>query len=316
MMNHFGPMAITVVIPVKNEVRSIDKTLAAIFAQTLQPNEIIITDGGSTDGTIDLIHEIQKAHPELKLLCLAQAYPGHGRNHSIRHATSNIIACVDAGCFPEPSWLAELTQPFQTNAEVVLGHVTINRHSTFQEAVSRLFFPQPEEVNLDAPPWIGGNLAFTQQVWQTIGGFPEDQRAAEDFVYWQKIRQQGFRVVYAPSAVITWDQPSNLRSFFAQQIRYMQWMTRIGYIAREPAVELLLLAVVILAGLVIHPIIFAILIIVPILYVLLRMIKVRHRLQRWLTTERTGWVTILLIAKPSARMIGLVKGIIDRFRTR
>lgn len=316
MLDHSGPLAVTVVIPVKNEVHSIGKTLAAIFAQTRQPNEIMITDGGSTDGTIELIHKIQEEHPELKLLCLPQAYPGHGRNHSIRHATGQVIACVDAGCFPEPAWLAELVQPFQEGAEVVLGHVTINQHSTFQEAVARLFFPQPGEVDLAAPPWIGGNLAFTQQVWQAIGGFPEDQRAAEDFVYWQKIRQQGFRVVYAPTAVITWDQPSDLRSFFAQQNRYMRWMTRIGYIAQEPAVELLLLIATIVASIVIHPILLTMLIIAPILYVLLRMIKARQRLQNWLTPQRTGWVAILLIAKPSARMIGLVKGLIDRSKKR
>ena len=48
-------MKISVVIPFFNEESTIEKTLDALYAQTHQPNEVILVDSGSNDNTGEII---------------------------------------------------------------------------------------------------------------------------------------------------------------------------------------------------------------------------------------------------------------------
>lgn len=309
-------LPVTVVIPVKNEVKIIAKTLDALFLQTKQPAEIIITDGGSTDGTNELIEQIIIEHPYVKLLSLEQAYPGKGRNHSIKHANSSIIACVDAGCFPQDDWLEKLIQPLNNGYDVVIGYVKIDSKTDFQESVSKLFFPLPDQVSLNNPPWIGGNIAFLKIVWEEVGGFPEDLRAAEDFIFWERIKSKDYNIGYAPEAIITWDQPVDLKSYFKQQVRYVKWMTLTGHKPQETLIELVLAIIIVGSGLLFNPYFFFVLLLAPLGYVALRFGLKFKRLQSWLTLPRFLWVIILLVTKPLARIIGVLSGGMAVFRRR
>src|SRR5260370_22841144 len=51
----FRSMKISVVIPVRNEEDSIDELLVSLLKQTLPPEEIVVTDGGSRDSTSSII---------------------------------------------------------------------------------------------------------------------------------------------------------------------------------------------------------------------------------------------------------------------
>lgn len=55
-MNHFPQPAISVVTVVFNSVRTLEQTLKSVLNQTYKNVQYIIIDGGSTDGTIELIH--------------------------------------------------------------------------------------------------------------------------------------------------------------------------------------------------------------------------------------------------------------------
>ncbi|MGN6359191.1 MAG: glycosyltransferase family 2 protein, partial [Thermomicrobiales bacterium] len=46
---------VSLVITVLNEAASLEPLLASIAAQTCPPAEIIVVDGGSTDGTLDVL---------------------------------------------------------------------------------------------------------------------------------------------------------------------------------------------------------------------------------------------------------------------
>lgn len=47
---------ISVVIPVKNEEEKIERCLEAVFSQALEPHEVIVVEGHSTDGTFEDAH--------------------------------------------------------------------------------------------------------------------------------------------------------------------------------------------------------------------------------------------------------------------
>ena len=61
---------ISFILPIRNEVQSIEKTIQSIISQTIDEDfEIIVADGMSTDGTREIIIEYQKKYPDfIKLL--------------------------------------------------------------------------------------------------------------------------------------------------------------------------------------------------------------------------------------------------------
>ena len=105
---------ISVVIPVRDEADSIRALLDGLLGQTLKPAEIVITDGGSTDATPEIIAEYINKGAPIRLLREAAALPGRGRNLAAAAAANEWIAFVDAGARPESTWLESLARRVQS----------------------------------------------------------------------------------------------------------------------------------------------------------------------------------------------------------
>src|ERR1700738_858506 len=110
--------AVSVASTVLNESDDIDLLVESLMQQTLAPAEVIIVDGGSTDGTWERLPAAREQYTTLGPIrgesCSRQRSPGpiaRGRNVAIAAASSDIVACADAGCVYHPDWLANLTAP-------------------------------------------------------------------------------------------------------------------------------------------------------------------------------------------------------------
>ena len=68
-----GPL-VSIIIPARDEARAIEHTLRAFLAQDYQPFEVIVVDGGSTDGTGDIARAI--ADPRLVVIAGEEPPPG------------------------------------------------------------------------------------------------------------------------------------------------------------------------------------------------------------------------------------------------
>ena len=121
--------AVSVVSTVLNESDDIDGLVESLMRQTLAPAEVIIVDGGSTDGTWERLEDARTRYPTLVPIrdesCSLQSSAGpiaRGRNVAIAAASSDVIACADAGCTYHPDWLANLTAPiFAGESEYSVG---------------------------------------------------------------------------------------------------------------------------------------------------------------------------------------------------
>src|ERR1700751_4564115 len=117
-MNRLNMPAVSVAATVLNEVDDIDALVESLMRQTLAPAEVIIVDGGSTDGTWERLEAARAKYPTLVPIrdesCSLQRSPGpiaRGRNVGVAAASSDIVACADAGCIYHPDWLLNLTAP-------------------------------------------------------------------------------------------------------------------------------------------------------------------------------------------------------------
>src|SRR2546427_11201817 len=114
-------MRSAIVATVLNEARHIREFLASLEAQTRIPDVIVITDGGSTDGTPEMLHDFA-ASTRLPLHWeIVAGNRARGRNAAIQVADADVIAVTDVNVL-EPGWFERIVDPLlRGEADVVAG---------------------------------------------------------------------------------------------------------------------------------------------------------------------------------------------------
>ncbi len=188
--------SVSVIATVLNEAEDINRLLSSLVHQTLEPAEIIIVDGGSTDGTWERLQADASAYPSLKAIrdpsCNLKESPGpiaRGRNVAIAAASSEVIACADAGCVYDPDWLARLTEPIRNGqAEYALGGSCLDADGpTVWDIASAPFFGIKLDPNQATKSCTARSMAFRKDLWRRVGGFPETS-LTEDSLFDQNVR--------------------------------------------------------------------------------------------------------------------------------
>jgi glycosyltransferase involved in cell wall biosynthesis len=206
-------MKISVVIPVRNEEQSIGTLLEALLSQSLPPAEIVITDGGSTDGTAAIIQNYISSGAPVRLIRTTRALPGRGRNLAAASASNEWLAFTDAGIEPSRYWLEALAGGAQKDptVDIVYGSYEPKVDTFFKECAAVSYVSPPVEIDgsLIRSQFIASAL-MRRMAWEKVGGFPEHLRSAEDLLFMQKLERANFKVAYAPQAVVQWDLQPNL----------------------------------------------------------------------------------------------------------
>lgn len=200
-------IGVSVVVTVLNDAAGTERLLEAVLGQSRPPDEVVVVDGGSRDGTEAVLARYAARDARLRALVHPGVNIARGRNLAIEAARGPIIATTDAGCRPEPGWLAALTAPFTGEApvDVASGAVRIEARSDFEQYAGLLTLAGSlRPIDASNCRVSGRNSAFTRAVWQRAGGYPEWLYTAEDSLYRQRLREMGARVTYVPEAVVHW----------------------------------------------------------------------------------------------------------------
>lgn len=98
----------SVVIPAYNEEAFLEKTVAAIKAQTAADATLILVDNKSTDGTRRVMDAIKAASPERNVVILSDDRPGkvNALETGIARVETEFVALCDADTFYPPDYLA------------------------------------------------------------------------------------------------------------------------------------------------------------------------------------------------------------------
>lgn len=225
------PIKISVVIPVRNEEASIGILLESLLTQTLMPNEIVITDGGSTDATAQIISGYGERGAPIHLIRERATLPGRGRNLAAAQAANEWIAFIDAGIQPECTWLELLAKGAQSSSkvDVVYGSYEPVADTLFKRCAVMAYVPPPVEIEgkLVRSRFVASVL-MKRSVWQAVGGFPEDLRSGEDILFMNKIEQANLRITNAPDALVHWQVQSTPWLTFKRFVTYARHNMRAG----------------------------------------------------------------------------------------
>jgi glycosyltransferase involved in cell wall biosynthesis len=184
--------SVSVIATVLNEAENIPRLVGSLLRQSPPANEVIIVDGGSSDGTWGWLSDAAANHPTLRAIrdetCSLKFTPGpisKGRNVAIAAAESQLIACADAGCTYAPDWLAQLTAPLVSGeAQYTLGGACLDlRDPTVWDLASAPFFGVKLSPDAPTKSCTARSMAFTKDLWRRLGGFPETVFFGEDTLF-------------------------------------------------------------------------------------------------------------------------------------
>lgn len=308
-------MKISLIITVLNEEKNIELLLNSIAKQSQKPDEVIITDAGSSDATVQVIKNWRRKNSSLKsrklklraLRVLKKiGNRSVGRNFAIKKSKFSWIAITDAGCILHRNWLRELVRAqIKNKADVIAGYYEGRSKTLFQEAVIPYFLVMPERVKVDSFLPATRSMMIRKSVWKTAGGFNEQLSHNEDydFARWIKKHKNRFKISFTKKAVVSWLPPDSLSRFVRTIYRFAQGDVEAG-IVRPKVVSVFARYLLFLLIKIFTPFLASLTLIIYLVWSIFK---------NWYYVPRGWyWLPLLQVSSDIAVMWGSVRGVVER----
>ncbi len=195
-------MKVSVVIPVYNEVGTIEEIVSRVQAIHLK-KEIIIVDDGSTDGTGERLKEINRDQENVKVFChLRNQGKGAALRTGFKSVTGDIVIIQDADLEYDPREYRRLLEPIlHGRVDVVYGSRFLagsDRESFFWQRLGNKFLTLLSKVmtGLDLTDMETGYKVFRRQILRVITF--KSSRFGFEPEFTAKVAKKGFRVDEVP----------------------------------------------------------------------------------------------------------------------
>ncbi|HEX5378281.1 MAG TPA: glycosyltransferase [Phenylobacterium sp.] len=193
---------VSVIIPHYHDLRGLDLCLQALERQTYPRErfEIVVADNNSPEGEAAVAKAIAG---RARLVVVTEKGAGPARNGAVAVARGALFAFTDSDCVPEPQWLAEGLAGLKTY-DFVGGHVRVLLENpprmTAVEAFERVFAFDFKSYIQKKGFTGSGNMFCPRAVFEAVGGFRNGM--SEDVDWSHRARDKGFRLGFAPRAVV------------------------------------------------------------------------------------------------------------------
>lgn len=225
---------VSFITTVYNEEDGIKQLLNSLQKQTKMPDEILIVDAKSMDGTVKELNRFKNMFGKTNFQIISKkGNRSVGRNTAIERAKGGIIVVTDAGCIVDKHWLKRITTPFQNSkADVVAGFYRPVVRNTFEKCLSCYTCVMPDKVTADFLP-SSRSIAFRKEAWKKAGGYPENLDTCEDLFFARKMKRLGFKFIVEKKAIVYWPQRKNIFQATKQFYSYAKGDGEALYIRRQ-----------------------------------------------------------------------------------
>ena len=232
---------VSVIVPVRNEGRFIERTIKQLLGQDYPANrfEILVVDGQSSDLTRSLVEAWAQGCLNLHLVENPRFLSSAARNIGIQQARGSLIVIVDGHCDLENGkYLRDLVDAFEQSGADCLGRpqpLGVEGASALQKAIavaraswlghhpdSFVYSSQEQFV-----PAKSVAVAYRRSVFDMVGLFDESFDACEDVELNHRIDRAGLRCFFTPKIAIRYSPRSSLSALFLQMARYGRGRVRL-----------------------------------------------------------------------------------------
>lgn len=221
-------MIISVIIPTYNEINYIDNLLNSLLANDIKEMEIILADGGSTDGTIDRIKTFSDKYPFIKLVNNTDKFVNFGFNKAFKISTGKFVTLMGAHAKYPPNFLKTAIEHLENDDCDAVGGPLIqkggNRIGTaIAFVMSSKFGVGNTEFRVSNKKQYVQSVAFAvykRDVFEKIGLLDEDLIKNHDDEFHYRMNKHGFKILMIPEMACEYFVRNSYKSLFIQYFNY------------------------------------------------------------------------------------------------
>lgn len=185
---------VSIITPVLNRQETIGHSLASVATQSYPRIEHIVVDGGSTDGTLDVVRSFEGSYP-LRWMSGSDEGMYEAINKGLSAARGDVLAYVNSDDLYFPWSVEAAVEALQGRADLVYGDLAIlvpkrsggKCHIQFYRDFDRKFFTYSGALGQPTVFW-------TRDMTDRIGPFDTSYRLIGDCEYWLRAARSGMRL--------------------------------------------------------------------------------------------------------------------------
>ncbi|MGV9193616.1 glycosyltransferase family 2 protein [Microbacterium sp. MC2] len=164
-----SPLVVSVVIPVKDDAEALERCLRALRLQRRRPDEIVVVDNGSIDGSA----QVARAAGARVIRCDEPGIPA-AATAGYDAATGDVILRLDADCVPSRDWVHVMASAFERRPDVAVftgGARFADGPRALRTSLAAVYLGAYTVATVPALghlPVFGSNLAFRRAAWRSV----------------------------------------------------------------------------------------------------------------------------------------------------
>ena len=214
---------IAAIIPLYNGSRFIARALDSILRQSLQPDDIIVVDDGSTDDGPRVVQRYTEDSP-IRLLRRPNGGQSAARNFGVANTNARHIAFLDQDDVWYPNHLEELIRPFEERRLREIGWVYSDLDEIDSDGnmvVRSLLRMMPSaHPKRDVFTCLTSDMfvlpsasLILRTAFEAVGGFDENLQGYEDDDLFLRLFRAGYDNVYLDHPLTQWRIHTNSSSY-------------------------------------------------------------------------------------------------------
>lgn len=210
---------VTIITPVLNRRWSIELCLRSVSAQTYDHIEHIIVDGGSTDGTVDVIESFRSDH-ELRWISERDQGMYDAVNKGLQLAHGDVVAYVNSDDLYLP-WSVEvaIANLEQEHCDLVYGDLGVLTKEARSSFDPMFYFPFDLNYNAHFEALAQPTVFWRRSLSDRLGGFDETFRFIADAEYWLRAAAAGATLEHIDEILaVQLNHPARLTDAYSSQL--------------------------------------------------------------------------------------------------
>lgn len=210
--------SVSIIVPAWRERGMLEACLAQLKNIDYEDYEVIVVAGGK-DGTLERASAHARENGHIRVMYQRQAGGKNGAmNDGARRARHEVLVFLDADALVAPGWLKALISALGDDYAASTGNFTPMRR-TLVSQVGEMTQVLENEARGRVILQGSGSVAVRRAAFEAVGGIPEG-RYADDWALSMRLGHKGYRLAYAPGALLCSERPATLGEWWQNELRW------------------------------------------------------------------------------------------------